>query len=305
MRITPLIFLHFLLIIIQAVSSQKIQDPLLIDEIIRDAALISYHSKRHQKTAVHYNISLPSSIYGVSAETVRYRTGSLRRYGATFNEFTLPSGIFTHPHVKHVLLVQQNLGNLSLIYNQYFNGDSRFQLVSPVLGLLFYKAFHTSPISDINILVSKTPILVNFSEIVEAELKQRPKCVVFQLDGNISVTDEAWDDVCITWQQGHFALMAEEMNDGTGTDGETGTRVNKWKVVVLGAMAGTAGTIFIGLLVIALMSVRRKKILMAEMERRAYEEEALHVSMVGHVRAPTATGARTKPVLENAYVPGL
>jgi len=31
------------------------------------------------------------------------------------------------------------------------------------------------------------------------------------------------------------------------------------------------------------------------MERRAYEEEALQVSMVGHVRAPTAPGTRTLP----------
>jgi hypothetical protein len=41
---------------------------------------------------------------------------------------------------------------------------------------------------------------------------------------------------------------------------------------------------------------------MAELEQRAYEEEALRVSMVGHVRAPSAAGSRTSPdVLETDY----
>ncbi|KAL0393452.1 UNVERIFIED_CONTAM: hypothetical protein Slati_4311400 [Sesamum latifolium] len=38
---------------------------------------------------------------------------------------------------------------------------------------------------------------------------------------------------------------------------------------------------------------------MEELERRAYEEEALQVSMVGHVRAVTASGTRTSPIIEH------
>ncbi|VAH34948.1 unnamed protein product [Triticum turgidum subsp. durum] len=50
------------------------------------------------------------------------------------------------------------------------------------------------------------------------------------------------------------------------------------------------------------VTVQRRKSEMAEMERRAYEEEALRVAMVGHVRAPSACGSRTTPdELENEY----
>nr|XP_009776124.1 PREDICTED: uncharacterized protein LOC104225947 [Nicotiana sylvestris]XP_016456235.1 PREDICTED: uncharacterized protein LOC107780211 [Nicotiana tabacum] len=45
----------------------------------------------------------------------------------------------------------------------------------------------------------------------------------------------------------------------------------------------------------------KKKARMEELVRRAYEEEALQVSMVGHVRAPTAAGTRTVPTIEHDY----
>jgi hypothetical protein len=50
------------------------------------------------------------------------------------------------------------------------------------------------------------------------------------------------------------------------------------------------------------VTVQRRKSEMAELERRTYEEEALRVSIVGHVRAPSAAGSRTTPdELETEY----
>ncbi|PKA51016.1 hypothetical protein AXF42_Ash007673 [Apostasia shenzhenica] len=43
---------------------------------------------------------------------------------------------------------------------------------------------------------------------------------------------------------------------------------------------------------------RRDKRRMAEMKRREYEDEALRVTMVGHVRAPAAAAVRTSPEME-------
>lgn len=296
MSITALL----LLLLVHHASSHKIEYTSLIDQIVRDAAMRSYHSQKHQKTAVHYRLSLPPSLSGISAETVRYRTGSMWRYGASFGEFFIPPGIITHPHVKRLIVIRENMGKFSSMYENSISTNTRLRLVSPVLGLLFYNAttFHSSSIANLNIVVTKTPIIVNFSTLVEADLVQKAHCVVFQLDGNISVTSQPWNNVCITWQQGHFALMEEEFD---GEDGENGTKVSTWKLVAMGVIVGTAGAALIGLLVVALVSVRRKRVLLAEMERRAYEEEALRVSMVGHVRAPTATGARTKPSLEDEF----
>ncbi|XP_078162409.1 uncharacterized protein LOC144557720 [Carex rostrata] len=299
MSISTLLFLLFL----HHASSHKTEYASLIDQIVRDAAMRSYHTQKHQKTAVHYSLSLPPSLSGISAETVRYRTGSLWRYGASLGEFSLPPGIIIHPHVKRLIVIRENMGQFSSMYEHYISSNTRLRLVSPVLGLLFYNAtsFHSPSVAGVNILVTKTPIIVNFSSLVEAQQVQNAHCIVFQLDGNISVTTQPWNNVCITWQQGHFALMMEEINGGDNQNNTKG--VSTWKLVAMGVLVGTTGAVLIGLLVVALVSVRRKKVLLAEMERRAYEEEALHVSMVGHVRAPTATGARTKPSFEDEFAP--
>jgi hypothetical protein len=80
-------------------------------------------------------------------------------------------------------------------------------------------------------------------------------------------------------------------------------KISLWKVVV-GSSVGTAiGVILLGLLLVAMFVKVKKKARMEEMERRAYEEEALQVSMVGHVRAPTATVTRTVPIIEHEYIP--
>ncbi|KAJ4799762.1 hypothetical protein LUZ62_051008 [Rhynchospora pubera] len=296
MSFGTLLFILFL----HHASSHKTEYTTLIDQIVRDAAMRSYHSQKHQKTAVHYSLLLPPYLSGISAETVRYRAGSLRQYGASLGEFSLPPGIITQPHVKHIIVIRENMGRFSSMYEQYISTNTRLRFISPVLGLLFYNAttFHSSSSAGLHILVTKTPIIVNFSTVVESQLVQKAQCVVFQLDGNISVTNQPWDNVCITWQQGHIALMEEEASGG---DDQNSTEVSRWKLVAVWIMVGTAGVVLIGLLVVALVSVRRKRNLLAEMERRAYEEEALRVSMVGHVRAPTATGARTKPSLEDEF----
>jgi Protein of unknown function (DUF1191) len=295
MSITALLFLFFL----RHALARKIEYTSLIDQIVRDAAIRSYHSQKHQKTGVHYSLSLPPSLSGISAEAVRYRTGSLWRYGDSFGEFTIPSGIIAQPHVRHLIVTREDMGKFSSMFENYVSTNTRLRLVSPVLGLLFYNAttFHSS-LANLNIFVTKTPIIVNFSVLVEAQLVKNARCVVFQLDGNISITSQPWNNVCITWQQGHFALMEEDFD---GEVSENGTKVSTWKLVAMGIIVGTAGAALIGLLVVALVSIRRKRVLLAEMERRAYEEEALRVSMVGHVRAPTATEARTKPSLEDEF----
>ncbi|XP_008777522.2 uncharacterized protein LOC103697445 [Phoenix dactylifera] len=285
-----LLFLLLLLLIIMLPSpSHQAQDPRLIDRIVRYYAFQSYNTKHH-KTAILYKLLLPPSLSGVAAETVRYRAGSLRRYGAAIREFRVAPGAFVRPRVERLIIVRQNLGNLSSMYTGYGN-VSGFQLVSPVLGLLFYNStsLRSSPsknLSELGVLVPRKPITVDFSRVVGDLQRLRPLCAVFKLDGSVSLSNQTANNVCASRQQGHFALV---VRSGKSTDGiEKKVKASRWKVVVLSAAAGAFGAVLLGLIVVAIASARRKRYQKEEMERRAYEEEALQISMVGHVRAPAA-----------------
>lgn len=80
----------------------------------------------------------------------------------------------------------------------------------------------------------------------------------------------------------------------------TGNKESKWKIVTVSAIGGALGACLLSLLMIAMcVNAKKKKEKMDELERRAYEEEALQVSMVGHVRAVAASGTRTVPTIEH------
>nr|XP_010934162.1 uncharacterized protein LOC105054370 [Elaeis guineensis] len=291
---------HLLLLLLPSLimfppPSHQTQYPRLIDRIVRDSAFQSYRTKHHKKTAI------PPSLSGVAAETVRYRAGSLKRYGAAIREFRVPPGVFVHPYVERLIVVRQNLGNLSSIYSGHGN-ISGFQLVSPVLGLLFYNAtsLHSSSsknLSELKVLVARKSITINFSRVVGDLRRLRPLCAVFKLDGNVSLSNQTASNICVSREQGHFALVVESSKSTDGVEKEV--KVSKWKVVVVSVAAGVFGAVLLGLIVVAVASARRKRYQKEEMERRAYEEEALQISMVGHVRTPAAAVVRTVPTLEN------
>ncbi|URD77223.1 hypothetical protein MUK42_02709 [Musa troglodytarum] len=299
LRLKP--HLLFLLIISLSSPSHQLQDPALIDRIVRDSAFRSYLTDHH-KTAVVYNVSLPPSVSGATVETVRYRTSSLRRHGASVSEFHVAPGVVVHPHSKRLILVIQNLGNLSSVYGSYRN-ISGFQLVSPVLGLLFYRAasiFNSSIPPELEILVTKRPIAVDFSGLEQSTKGRRVLCALFELDGKLSLSNVTRSNACSARSQGHFALVVETIENAGG--GEE-MKLSGWKVVVVSVAAGAFSAVLLGLILVAMVTAKWKRLRTAEMERRAYEEEALQISMVGHVRAPAAAMVRTTPRLENDDAP--
>lgn len=139
---------------------------------------------------------------------------------------------------------------------------------------------------------------MDFSRLVGDLQRPRPLCAVFELDGNVSLSNQTASNKCASRRQGHFALVIESAK---GDGSEAKEKVSEWKVVVVSVVAGAFGAVLLGLIVVAVASARRKRYHREEMERRAYEEEALQISMVGHVRAPTAAVARTAPAVENDY----
>ncbi|TVU16056.1 hypothetical protein EJB05_39604, partial [Eragrostis curvula] len=285
----------------------QLQDTVLLDDVVQEAAEEWYHG-RHRKTGVAYPLVLPGSLSGVEATVARFRSGSLRRYGARrFGEFALPPGLAVRGGAAaHLIAVRVNLGNLSSIYDEYAAG-ARYRLASPVLGLMFYGLARRNGSAALEVDVTGAAIRVNFSVAVPAmQPGAAALCMAVGLNGTVTVTDvEPGTNVCHAADQGHFALVVGGASDvdggGGGGEAEMG-EVSKWKLALFGAALGAGGTVLLGMVAVAVVTVQRRKSEMADMERRAYEEEALRVSMVGHVRAPSAAGSRTTPdELESEY----
>ncbi|XP_059664552.1 uncharacterized protein LOC132310391 [Cornus florida] len=282
-------------------EGQSIKSARLLDLIIRDLTFRSYN--KYFRTGLLHTVNLPVNLSGIGVNTVRFRCGSLSRYGARIKEFHLGIGVTVKPCVERVMVVRQNLGyNWSSIY--YDNYElSGYQLVSPVLGLLAYNAgdnidFISNPF-EVGIQAGKNPITIDFSNTPRSNntMGLIPLCARFERDGKVTLANQVMPNVCAATGHGHFGLVIESPLMPMKK------KASRWRIAVGSSIGAALGAFLLGLLLIALFVKVKKKARMEEMERRAYEEEALQVSMVGHVRAPTATGTRTLPAIEHEYRP--
>ncbi|KAI3453635.1 hypothetical protein Pfo_010298 [Paulownia fortunei] len=291
-----LIFL--LLATLQALKAetQQIKSARILDLVIRDYTFRSYNT--NFRTGKLHRIDLPANLSGIDVDTIRLRCGSLQRYGAKVKEFDLGSGVNVHPCIERVMLVRQNLGSKwsSVYYDNY--ELSGYQLISPVLGLLAYsvggKNLSTIP-SELGIQAGKKPITIDFSSttLLNNTSGIIPFCASFDQEGKVALSNQARPNVCIATRLGHFGLVVE--SPFIPLKG----KVSKRKIVIVSSIGAALGASLLTLLLIAMFVNAKKKARMDELERRAYEEEALQVSMVGHVRAPTASGTRTVPTIEH------
>jgi hypothetical protein len=287
-------------------EAQGIKSARLLDLLIRDYTLKS--SGVHFKTGMVHTVDLPAHFSGIKVDTVRFRCGSLRRYGAQVKEFHLGIGVTVQPCVERLLVIRQNLDlNWSSIY--YANYDlSGYQIVSPILGLLAYNFGSDVNVSnsfEIGIHAGGKPITIDFINVsTTANVSGiRPLCASFENDGKVTLRNPTSPFVCVATRHGHYGLVIKSPPAPPPSMQMMKKKISLWKVVV-GSSVGTAiGVILLGLLLVAMFVKVKKKARMEEMERRAYEEEALQVSMVGHVRAPTATVTRTVPIIEHEYIP--
>lgn len=285
--------------------AQAIQSSRLLDLVIRDYTFRSYNHKAF-KTGKLHPIHLPANLTGINVDSIRFRCGSLGRYGARIKEFRISVGVTFQRCVERLLIVRQNLGsNWSNIY--YDNYElSGYQLISPVLGLLAYNAAGDDNISpstpfEVGIQTGKNPITIDFSNTTRIANSTSPGiiplCASFGHDGKVTLSNMASRNVCVTRKQGHFGLVIESPLMPLRK------KESRWKIVIGSAIGAALGAFLLGLLLIAIfVKVKNKQARMEDMVRRAYEEEALQVSMVGHVRAPTAPGTRTVPTIEHEYI---
>lgn len=215
-------------------------------------------------------------------------------------------GVIVQPCVERVSVIRQNLGkNWSSIYYDNYNLNG-YQLVSPVLGLLAYNAGDKRNLTgnpfELEILAGENPITIDFSNytfrnniVIRSGII--PLCASFENDGKVILTYQASHHVCVVRRQGHYGLVIESPLVPSRK------KVSRWKLVVGSSVGASLGVLLLGLLLVAIFAKVKEKSRREEIERRAYEEEVLQVSMVGHVRAPVAAVTRTVPTLEHEYIP--
>ncbi|GMH09452.1 hypothetical protein Nepgr_011293 [Nepenthes gracilis] len=288
-------------------KAQQIKSPRLLDLIIRDYAF-KPHANNIRKTGVLYSVHLPVNLSGIGINLIRFRCGSLWRYGAQIEEFHLGIGVTIHPCVERLLLIKENLGhNWFALYYDNFDLDG-YELITPILGLLAYNAgddVNQSNPFELGIIAGDNPIKIDFRNVTRINSSrggnsQQPYCATFDRNGGrsgsgarkVTLSNMVAPSVCMAMKQGHFALVVEmEGQESTGFRG----RERGWKVALGSSIGAALAAFLLGLLLIAIFVRAKKRTKMEEMVRRAYEEEALQVSMVDHVRAPTAPAIRTLP----------
>ncbi|KAE8683812.1 FIZZY-related 2 isoform 1 [Hibiscus syriacus] len=124
-------------------------------------------------------------------------------------------------------------------------------------------------------------------------------CASFEGDGKVTLRNQVSPDVCVATRHGHFGLVVELPPPMPVRQ----KKISRWKLAVGSSIGAALGAFLLGLLLVTMLVKVKKKARMDELERRAYEEEALQVSMVGHTRAPIASGTRTTPTIEHDYTP--
>ncbi|GAA0165893.1 hypothetical protein LIER_21177 [Lithospermum erythrorhizon] len=270
-------------------EAQAIKSDRLLDLMIRDYTLTFYkNSSKIFKTGEVSSIHLPGNLSSIEVNTVRFRCGSLTKYGAKVQEFDLGIGVTAHPCVERVILVGQNLGsNWSSLYYQEYN-LSGYRLISNILGLLAFNDagdninFSTNPI-EVTIQAAQVPIKIDFSNYTRQNndtSETTPLCASFEHDGKVILDNIEKGNVCVSKKHGHFGLVMREVPPLEPLK----RNVSRRKIAVVCSIGATLGAFLLGLLLVALFVKEKKKSRMEDIVRRAYEEEALQVSMAGHVR---------------------
>nr|GMC84159.1 uncharacterized protein LOC109158761 [Ipomoea batatas] len=259
-----------------------------LDALLQDYAYQAFG--RRPKTGLVYEGSVPSNLTGIKVSALRLRSGSLRSKGATYNEFEMPVEVRVHPYVKRLVLVYQNLGNLSMKYYPL----SGYMYLAPVLGILAYDATNLSAtnLQEWNITASDKPISIRFPDVKSVPGGSTAKCVSIDLKGSVNFSNVLSDNICTTFQQGHFSIVVDS----------EGKKSKKVGIIVGSVVGGLALLVLLAFLIVWVCKYKRKK-KMQQMERASEVGEALQMTRVGSTKAPAATVTRTQPTLETEYVP--
>ncbi|MED6164116.1 hypothetical protein PIB30_086643 [Stylosanthes scabra] len=137
----------------------------LLDAQLQDSAFRAF--SRPIITGVPYDAKVPKTLKGVEVSAIRLMSGSLWHRGVQmYKEFEIPERVVGYPFVERLVLVYQNLGNLS---NKFYPLPG-YTYLAPILGLLPYNGTnlnvsHSMVPESLQIRAYENPILIKFSDV--------------------------------------------------------------------------------------------------------------------------------------------
>ncbi|KAI3812771.1 hypothetical protein L1987_17483 [Smallanthus sonchifolius] len=255
-----------------------------LDVILHEHAFKALLSQQRYKTGTVYEVKLPANLSGMDVSYIRFRSKTLWRKGANFSSFQIPSRTLPMPFVKRIVIMYQDLGNLS---SQFYNNTiPGYLLVSSVVGFRVYDASNptTTNARKIDFNTSDAPISVHFPDL---KFPRGAKCASFGgSNGEFSLSDMSPGHVCYTRNYGRFSVVVPKRKKG-------GARV--W----WGVGAGFMTISFVGIMFVKIMNVKRLDEREMQMEEGSIDLETV---WIGYSKMPCATITRTHPNLES---PGL
>lgn len=304
--------LPLLILLLPFSSSQLLPDTGIssraLDAILQDYAFKAFF---RPKTGVPYDAELPTNLTGVRVSAMRLRSGSLRTRGVqSYKEFQIPIGVVEQPYVERLVLVYHNLGN----WSENFYPLPGYSYLTPVLGLLAYSGTNLSAaeLPELDIRASDKPILIKFSNVKSTPSGSVAKCVYFDLHGSLQFDILLPGNVCSTFQQGHFSIVVESNAPSpppapapaavAAVVKESGGNKSKVWIIVVSVVGGCILLIILSLLV-ARVRRTKKGMKIQQLELATDSNETLQMTSIGGTKAPLAVGTRTRPTLENDYIP--
>ncbi|KAL2486212.1 Protein of unknown function (DUF1191) [Abeliophyllum distichum] len=283
-----------------------------LDSLLQDYAFRAFVRPR---TGIIYDGNVPSNLTGIRVAAMRLRSGSLRRKGVSrYKEFRIPVGVVEQPYVQRLVLVYHNLANWSSLYYPL----PGYTFLAPILGLLAYDASNLSAtgLTELDFRAAEESITIEFSGVQPGrEESSSAKCVYFDLDGSVEFDRVIFTNTCSTTKQGHFSIVVESISPapapggggnsggGGGATRSGGGKGRRKDWIIVGSVVG--GAVLLACLGMLLgcvnMCKRRKKI--QKMEEISDMGVALPMTRIGYTKAPVALETRTRPLLENEFVP--
>ncbi|KAL8201039.1 hypothetical protein R6Q57_012378 [Mikania cordata] len=274
---------------VQASDSKDISPGEPFDIVLHEHAFEALLTQQQRyKTGTLYAVKLPANLSGMHVFYIRFRTKTLWRKGANFSSFQIPPRTLPMPFVKRIVILYQDLGNLS---SQFYNNTvPGYSLVSSVVGFRVYDASNptTTKARQIDFNTSDAPISVHFPGL---KFPRGSMCASFGTGSNgpFTLGDMSDGHVCYTRNCGRFYVVAPKRKKG-----------GVW--VLWGVGVGFMTTFFISL--VSIMLVKIMKVKRAEEMEMQMEEGSIDLETVwiGYSKMPCATVTRTHPNLESPRI---
>ncbi|KAL2333098.1 hypothetical protein Fmac_014311 [Flemingia macrophylla] len=277
-----------------------------LDAILQDCAFKAFF---RPKTGVSYDGKVPKTLTGIKVAAMRLRSGSLRTRGVErYKEFQIPIGVVEQPYVERLVLVYHNLGN----WSENFYPLPGYSYLAPVLGLMSYSGANlsASDLPELYLRASDRPILIKFPHVKPAPQGSVPKCVYFDLHGAVQFDVLLHGNVCSTVQQGHFSIVVESNAPTPAPASAAAAGFNKrggrkkYKVwIIVACLIGGCFLLILLSLFVAKVRSAKQGMKIQQLEWAAESNEPLQMASIGGTKAPLAIGTRTRPTIENDYIP--